>query len=39
LSVVYGIVERHGGKIFVDSQVGTGTTLTLRFPAAASGTV
>lgn len=37
LSVVYGIVERHGGKIFVDSQVGGGTTMTLRFPAAGTG--
>jgi len=38
LSVVYGIVEKHGGKILVDSRVGQGTTVTLRFPAAASGT-
>jgi two-component system NtrC family sensor kinase len=37
LSVVYGIVEKHGGKILVDSRVGQGTTVTLRFPAAASG--
>jgi two-component system NtrC family sensor kinase len=33
LSVVYGIVEKHGGKISVDSRVGQGTTVTLRFPA------
>lgn len=33
LSVVYGIVEKHGGKIVVDSRVGQGTTVTLRFPA------
>jgi two-component system NtrC family sensor kinase len=38
LSVVYGIVEKHGGKIAVESQVGRGTTVALRFPAAASGT-
>ncbi|MGE5848745.1 MAG: sensor histidine kinase [Candidatus Methylomirabilota bacterium] len=37
LSVVYGIVEKHGGKIVVDSQVGQGTTVTLRFPATESG--
>jgi two-component system NtrC family sensor kinase len=34
LSVVYGIVEKHGGKISVDSTVGRGTTVRLRFPAA-----
>ena len=37
LSVVYGIVEKHGGRISVDSRVGQGTTVTLRFPAAESG--
>jgi len=37
LSVVYGIVEKHGGKIAVESRVGRGTTVTLRFPAVASG--
>lgn len=37
LSVVYGIVEKHGGKVALESQVGRGTTVTLRFPAAASG--
>jgi two-component system NtrC family sensor kinase len=37
LSVVYGIVEKHGGKITVESQVGRGTAVTLRFPAVASG--
>jgi two-component system NtrC family sensor kinase len=34
LSVVYGIVEKHGGRIAVDSRVGEGTTVTLRFPLA-----
>jgi two-component system NtrC family sensor kinase len=34
LSVVYGIVERHGGSIRVDSEVGTGTTFTIRLPCA-----
>ncbi len=37
LSVVYGIAEKHGGKILVDSRMGQGTTMTLRFPAALSG--
>ena len=37
LSVVYGMVEKHGGKVAVESQVGRGTTVTLRFPAVASG--
>jgi len=34
LSVVYGIVEKHGGKITVDSEVARGTTVTMRFPAS-----
>jgi len=34
LSVVYGIVARHGGEIDVDSRLGAGTTFTLRFPVA-----
>jgi two-component system NtrC family sensor kinase len=33
LSVVYGIMEKHGGKIVVNSRVGEGTTVTLRLPA------
>jgi two-component system NtrC family sensor kinase len=32
LAVVHGIVTNHGGKIEVDSVVGTGTTLSLIFP-------
>lgn len=31
LSVVYGIVERHGGTITVDSTMGNGTTFTMKF--------
>ncbi len=34
LSVVYGIMERHGGNIQVRSAVGQGTTFTLHFQAA-----
>jgi two-component system NtrC family sensor kinase len=32
LSVVYGIVERHGGKIELRSEVGKGTRVALRLP-------
>jgi two-component system, NtrC family, sensor kinase len=34
LSVVYGIVERHGGKLDIRSRVGEGTTVTIRLPMA-----
>ena len=36
LSEVYGIVRRHGGRIEIRSQAGSGTTVQLAFPAAAS---
>jgi two-component system NtrC family sensor kinase len=32
LSVVYGIVERHGGRLEVKSEVGQGTTVRMRLP-------
>ena len=32
LSVVYGIVERHGGRIDVESKVGEGTVFHVRLP-------
>jgi signal transduction histidine kinase len=35
LAGVKRIVELHGGTIAVDSQVGVGTTLTVRLPLAA----
>jgi PAS domain S-box-containing protein len=44
MSVVYGIVTRHGGTIDVETALGKGTTFTLFFPAtherrvAAAGT-
>jgi two-component system NtrC family sensor kinase len=34
LSVVYGIVERHGGTISAESEVGKGSVFTLTFPPA-----
>jgi signal transduction histidine kinase len=34
LSIVHGIIERHGGKIRVDSRVGVGTTFRITLPAA-----
>jgi CheY-like chemotaxis protein len=35
LSMVHGIVERHGGEISIDSEPGAGTTVTLKFPITA----
>jgi signal transduction histidine kinase len=35
LSIVHGIVDRHGGRITVESQVGTGTTFRIVLPARA----
>jgi signal transduction histidine kinase len=34
LSVSYGIVQEHGGAIFVDSAPGKGTTFQVALPAA-----
>jgi|GEM_PF-1688690 len=34
LAVAYGIIQRHGGRIAVDSQVGVGTTFRIWLPAA-----
>ncbi len=32
LAIVYGIVQRHGGSIDIESEVGKGTTFVIRLP-------
>jgi two-component system, NtrC family, sensor kinase len=36
LSISHGIVERHGGKIEVESAPGRGTTFTVSLPVDAT---
>lgn len=37
LATVYGILKRAGGDVLLESAVGVGTTIRLRFPHAPSG--
>ena len=39
LSMAYGILQRHNGRITVESEEGHGTIFRLLFPAAVSGAV
>ncbi|PLX39612.1 MAG: histidine kinase [Hyphomicrobiales bacterium] len=39
LTIVKAVVARYRGKISIDSQVGVGTTFTLRFPEAGTGEI
>ena len=32
MSMAYGIITRHGGKIVVESEVGNGSSFTMQFP-------
>jgi two-component system NtrC family sensor kinase len=36
LSVVYGVVEKHGGKLDIRSELGKGTTMLIRLPVPAA---
>ena len=36
LSICYDIIENHGGELLVDSQVGEGSTFTIKLPLSAS---
>jgi CheY-like chemotaxis protein len=39
LAMVYGIVQRHQGKMDIKTQLGQGTSFTLRFPTASRSPV
>src|SRR5207237_8292939 len=34
LSMNYGIIQRHGGELTIDTEEGVGTTVTFRLPIA-----
>jgi two-component system phosphate regulon sensor histidine kinase PhoR len=37
LAIVHAVAEQHGGDVCVRSEIGKGTTITLRLPVAAAG--
>jgi PAS domain S-box-containing protein len=37
LPMVFGMAQRHGGELEIDSELGHGTTMRLRFPRAPTG--
>jgi PAS domain S-box-containing protein len=37
LPMVFGMVQRHGGELEIDSELGGGTTMRLIFPSAPTG--
>ena len=37
LSTVYGIIKQSGGYVWIDSEIGSGTTVTICFDAAGEG--
>ena len=37
LTMVFGMVQRHGGELDIDSELGSGTTMRLTFPSAPTG--
>ena len=39
LSVVYGVIQRHGGSIEVESPPGGGAAFTIRLPLEAPGDI
>jgi two-component system NtrC family sensor kinase len=36
LAVAYGVIEKHRGKIWIESEVGKGTTCIINLPVNAS---
>jgi len=38
LTVCYGLIEGHGGRIYADSMVGRGTTITIELPVFSKDT-
>jgi PAS domain S-box-containing protein len=39
LSIAHGVVERHGGRISFETELGAGTTFVVRLPIAGPGAV